>query len=174
VTRDYLLDFDDDAGAPLLNVFGGKITTHRRLAEDALDRLAPALGNTRGAWTADERVHLPGGGFADAQRSSEPAFDHFLLASMRRYPWLPDELALRYARAYGTRIERVIGTASTLADLGERLGADLHQAEVDYLVREEWARSTDDILWRRSKLGLRFDVKERQRLKKYLEEGSPR
>ena len=173
VTRDYLLDFDE-TGAPLLNVFGGKITTHRRLAEDALDRLAPALGNTHGAWTADERVHLPGGEFADAQRSSEAAFDHFLLAIMRRYAWLPDDLALRYARAYGTRIERVIGAASTLADLGERFGADLHQAEVDYLVREEWARSADDILWRRSKLGLRFDVKQRQRLEKYLGEASQR
>jgi len=168
VTRDYLLDFDDAAGAPLLNVFGGKITTHRRLAEDALDRLAPALGSLRGAWTADEHVHLPGGEFADAQRSGEAAFDHFLLATRRRYPWLPDDLALRYARAYGTRIERVIGAASTLADLGERFGADLHQTEVDYLVREEWAHSADDILWRRNKLGLRFDVKERQRLEQYL------
>ena len=169
VTRDYLLDFDDAAGAPLLNVFGGKITTHRRLAEDALDRLAPALGNTRGAWTADERVHLPGGEFADAQHSSEEAFDHFLLATMRRYPWLPDGLALRHARAYGTRIERVVGAAGKLADLGECFGADLHRAEVDYLVREEWARSADDILWRRSKLGLRFDVKERRRLEQYLD-----
>ncbi|HEX7914787.1 glycerol-3-phosphate dehydrogenase, partial [Rudaea sp.] len=168
VTRDWLLDFDDDAGAPLLNVFGGKITTHRRLAEDALDRLAPALGNTHGAWTADERVHLPGGEFADAQRSGDAAFDHFLLATMRRYPWLPADLALRCARAYGTRIERVVGAASRLADLGKRFSADLYQAEVDYLVREEWARSADDVLWRRSKLGLRFDVKGRQRLEQYL------
>jgi len=172
VTRDYLLDFDSGAGAPLLNVFGGKITTHRRLAEDALDRLAPALGNTHGAWTADERVHLPGGEFADAQHSSEEAFDRFLLATMRRYPWLPADLAQRYVRAYGTRVERVVDAANTLADLGERFGADLHQAEADYLVREEWACSADDVLWRRSKLGLRFDVKEQQRLEKYLE-GSP-
>lgn len=170
VTRDYLLDFDDGAGAPRLNVFGGKITTHRRLAEDALDRLAPTLGNAHGAWTADERVHLPGGEFADAQHSSEEAFDHFLLATARRYPWLPDDLVLRYAHAYGTRVERIVGAASKLADLGECFGADLHQAEVDYLVREEWARSADDILWRRSKLGLRFDVKQRLRLEKYLGE----
>ncbi|MBS0516583.1 MAG: glycerol-3-phosphate dehydrogenase [Proteobacteria bacterium] len=173
VTRDYLLDFDDgrsdeNRGAPLLNVFGGKITTHRRLAEDALDRLAPALGNTRGAWTADERVRLPGGEFADAQRSGEEAFARFLLATARRYPWLPDDLALRYARAYGTRIERITGASRKLDDLGECFGANLHQAEVDYLVREEWARSADDVLWRRSKLGLRFDVKQRQRLEMYL------
>ncbi len=174
VTRDYLLDFDAETAAPLLNVFGGKITTHRRLAEDALDRLAPALGNTRAAWTADEQVRLPGAEFADAARSGEDAFDMFLRATQRRCPWLPDDLALRYARAYGTRVERVIGPARGLADLGERFGADLYAAEVDYLVREEWARRADDILWRRSKLGLRLHGEERQKLENYLESGSHR
>jgi len=172
VTRDYLLDFDTESRAPLLNVFGGKITTHRRLAEDALDRLAPALNNTHASWTADEHVRLPGAEFANGVQSGEDAFDIFLLATRRRYPWLPEDLALRYARAYGTRIERVIGKASKLADLGARFGADLYAAEVEYLVREEWARGVDDILWRRSKLGLRLDAKESQKLKNYLESGS--
>ena len=164
VTRDYLLDFDAEGGAPLLNVFGGKITTHRRLAEDALARLAPALGNDRPAWTADEHVHLPGGEFADADDSSEASFDKFRLATARRYPWLPEELALRLARAYGTRVERVVGKAQAVEDLGENFGADLYAAEVEYLVREEWARDSNDILWRRSKLGLRLDADQKQRL----------
>ena len=86
VTRDYLLDFDEKSAAPLLNVFGGKITTHRRLAEDALDRLAPALGNTRASWTADEHVRLPGAEFADGVQSGEDAFDLFLRTTRRRYP----------------------------------------------------------------------------------------
>jgi glycerol-3-phosphate dehydrogenase len=171
VTRDYLLDFDEDGGAALLNVFGGKITTHRRLAEEALDRLAPALGNTQACWTADEHVHLPGGEFANSERSSEDSFDRFLLATKRRYSWLPDDLALRYARAYGTRVEQIIGTARKLGNLGEKFGADLYVAEVDYLVREEWARSAEDILWRRSKLGLRLKTSQRRRLQTYIESG---
>ena len=106
--------------------------------------------------------------------TDKPVIDKFLHATVQRYPWLTAGQALRYARAYGARIERVIGAARGLADLGECFGADLYQAEVDYLVREEWARSADDILWRRSKLGLRFTVKERQRLEQYLEVESNR
>ena len=161
VTRDYLLDCDDSA-APLLNVFGGKITTHRKLAEEALDWLAPVLGNPREAWTAAEDVRLPGADFADI------GFDAFLHDVIRRYPWLPSGQALRYARSYGTRIDAIIGAARRLDDLGENPGADLYAAEVDYLVREEWARSVDDILWRRSKLGLRIDARARKRLEAYL------
>lgn len=153
VTRDYLLD-RDDSGPPLLNVFGGKITTHRKLAEEALDWLAPALGHQGEAWTAAQDVRLPGADFADR------GFDAFLHDVIRRYPWLPSGQALRYARSYGTRIDRIIGAARRLEDLGENVGADLYAAEVDYLVREEWARGADDILWRRSKLGLRIDQRE--------------
>jgi len=164
VTRDYLLDCDKD-DAPLLNVFGGKITTHRKLAEEALDLLAPALGSKRGAWTAEPQFHLPGGEFADGD---DNPFDAFLHETVRRYPWLGAGQALRYARSYGTRLERIVGSASSLADLGERFGADLYAAEVDYLVREEWAQTSDDILWRRSKLGLRFGPEETQRLEARL------
>jgi glycerol-3-phosphate dehydrogenase len=160
VTRDYLLDHDDASGAPLLSVFGGKITTHRKLAEEALDWLAPALGSARQAWTADAK--LPGADFGAR------GFDAFLYEVAQRFAWLPSGLALRYAHAYGTRVERIIGAARSMADLGENVCADLYAAEVDYLVREEWARSADDILWRRSKLGLRIDAQGRKRLEDYL------
>lgn len=167
VTRDYLLDSDDSA-APLLSVFGGKITTHRKLAEEALDWLAPALGNTSAAWTATEDVRLPGADFAN-DRSIDAGFDAFLHDIVRRYPWLPGGTTLRYARAYGTRVDRIVGSARNLGDMGEHFGADLYEAEADYLVREEWARTTDDILWRRSKLGLRIDAAHGARLATWLQ-----
>ena len=173
VTRDYLLDFDNgeadkDRRAPLLNVFGGKITTPRKLGEEALDLIAPALGNTHGAWTADEHARLPGGEFAEDAHEGENPFDKFLHATVLRYPWLNAGQALRYARAYGSRIDRVIGSARSLGELGENFGADLYAAEIDYLLREEWARSSDDILWRRSKLGLRLNADQRARLDTYM------
>ncbi|MEP6939763.1 MAG: glycerol-3-phosphate dehydrogenase [Rudaea sp.] len=165
VTRDYLLDRDDTQGAPLLSVFGGKITTHRKLAEEAVDWLAPLLGNDAAAWTADGAT-LPGGDFS--RNDDDAGFDRFLHGVVRRYPWLPCGQALRYARSYGSCIERMLGAATGMADLGPALGADLHACEVDYLVREEWARTTDDVLWRRSKLGLRFDAASVERLDEYL------
>ena len=165
-TRDYLLDRNDDA-APLLNVFGGKITTHRKLAEEALDWLAPALGNTHDAWTAKDDVRLPGAEFANS-RSLDAGFDAFLHDTIRRYPWLPGGQALRYARAYGSRLHGIVGNARGLADLGEAFGADLYAAEVEYLVRDEWAHELDDILWRRSKLGLRLDAAQRAHLEDWL------
>ena len=165
VTRDYVLDHDED-GAPLLSVFGGKITTHRKLAEEAVDWLAPVLGNENTAWTA-EGATLPGGEFSRAG-GSDAGFDRFLHGVVRRYPWLPCGQALRYARSYGTRIDTILDGATNLGDLGEPLGADLYRCEVDYLLREEWARSAHDILWRRSKLGLRLDAAGKLRLEKYL------
>jgi glycerol-3-phosphate dehydrogenase len=165
VTRDL-----DSAGAPLLNVFGGKITTHRKLAEEAVDLLAPALGSDAQAWSGAEDVHLPGGEFADA-RQHDAGFDQFLHATVQHYPWLPGGLALRYARAYGTRLHALLDSRSSLDSLGEKFGADLYQAEVDFLVREEWAHSAEDILWRRSKLGLRFNAAQRRHLQAYLDSG---
>jgi glycerol-3-phosphate dehydrogenase len=145
VTRDYVLELDEQ-GAPALSVFGGKLTTFRVLAEEAVDRLAPRLGAKCGAWTAG--VPLPGGDLPGAD------FDGFLAAAGERWPWLPAALRLRLARAYGSRMERVIGAAAGVADLGEEVLPGLHAAEIGYLVREEWARTPQDILWRRSKLGL--------------------
>ena len=169
VTRDYLLDCDSDIGAPLVSVFGGKITTHRKLAEEAVDWLAPVLGNDRPAWTA-EGVTLPGGDLGRVD--DDAAFDRFLHRVVRRFPWLPAGLALRYARSYGTRVERVLDGALALRDLGAHFGADLYEREVEYLVREEWAGDVDDILWRRTKLGLRIDAEGRARLQRYFESGT--
>jgi glycerol-3-phosphate dehydrogenase len=160
VSRDYALELDREP-APLLSVFGGKITTYRRLAEDAVDLLAPLLGNRAAPWTA--AAHLPGGDLP------EGSFAVFLRTLERRYPWLPQRLRLRYAHAYGTRIERVLDGARSLAELGPELLPQLHEREVAYLCREEFARSTEDILWRRSKLGLHLPDADLGPLERWLE-----
>jgi glycerol-3-phosphate dehydrogenase len=147
VTRDYALELDREP-APLLSVFGGKITTYRRLSEDAVDLLTQALGVRAAPWTV--RAQLPGGDVPDG------SFAVFLRAVERRYAWLPQSVRLRWAHAYGTRIERVVGNAQAVGDLGQQLLPQLYEREVEYLCREEFARSADDILWRRSKLGLRL------------------
>ena len=145
VTRDYSLELDGD-GAPLLSVFGGKITTFRRLAEDALKRLAPSLGVLRGPWT--KGTPLPGGDMAGAD------FVGFEESLQRSHPWLPAALRHRYARAYGTCVARLLGEAASMADLGDRLAPGLFEIELAYLRRHEFACTAEDILWRRSKLGL--------------------
>jgi len=145
VTRDYALELERHP-APLLSVFGGKITTYRRLAEDAVDLIASALGLRTMHWT--RRAQLPGG---DLPRG---AFVPFLRSVGRRYPWLPVRLRRRYAHAYGTRLERVIGSAAAPGDLGVEVLPQLHESELEYLCREEFAQCAADILWRRSKLGL--------------------
>ncbi|MBY4666773.1 glycerol-3-phosphate dehydrogenase C-terminal domain-containing protein, partial [Burkholderia contaminans] len=146
VTRDYRLELDDGAGAPLLSVFGGKITTFRKLAEEAGDMLCNALGRDAKTWTAG--VALPGGDIANAK------FDAFADTFAKRHAWLPAALARRYARAYGTRAERLIDGAQSLADLGTEIAPGIYDAELRYLRDAEWATCAQDVLWRRSKLGL--------------------
>lgn len=146
VTRDYRLEMDDGEGAPLLSVFGGKITTFRKLGEEAGDMLCRALGRDAPAWTAG--APLPGGDIANAK------FDAFADAFAKRHRWLPAPLARRYARAYGTRAARVVGDAQSLADLGAEIVPGLFEAELRYLRDTEWATCAQDVLWRRSKLGL--------------------
>lgn len=149
VTRDYRLETDHpDDEAPLLSVFGGKITTYRKLAEEAVDTLCEALRHDGRTWTAG--VPLPGG---DLPRADIHAF---IAAFRSRHPWLPESLARRYAHAYGTRADTLIGAARSLDDLGPSLapGIALHEAELRYLRDVEWARTSGDVLWRRSKLGL--------------------
>lgn len=164
ITRDYQLELDTE-GAPLLNVFGGKLTTYRRLGEEAVDRLATALPMRGSAWTARPDRPLPGGERQD--------IDALLGELRRRHAWLPEAMAQRLVRNYGTRSATVIGTASGLGDLGEHFGADLYQAEVDYLRNHEWASSAEDILWRRTKLGLRIGARDTARLSAYLAEAPP-
>ncbi|MDN0081683.1 glycerol-3-phosphate dehydrogenase [Crenobacter sp. SG2305] len=146
VTRDYTLELDTVDGAPLLSVFGGKITTYRKLAEQAVDQLAKSLGVHSPTWTAG--VPLPGGDLA------QPTFEAFLADARQRYPWLPLPLLTRYARSYGSRIGIVIGEAMDLAGLGGEVLPGLYETEVRYLMDVEWARKAEDILWRRSKLKL--------------------
>lgn len=144
VTRDYAFDLDAPTGAaPALSVFGGKITTARRLAEHALNDLRPFLRGMGPSWTGD--AALPGG---------DIDFDDFLAKLRTDRPFLGPALSLRLARAYGSRVDAILGSAQSMAELGQDLGCGLTEAEIDYLTREEWARSADDILWRRSKLGL--------------------
>ena len=162
VTRDYALELDRHP-LPLLSVFGGKITTYRRLAEDAVNRLAAALGVRARPWTAGAK--LPGG---DLPQGSLAVF---LRTLERRYPWLPARMRRRYAHAYGTRLERLLGTAGTLADLGSELLPQLYEREVEYLCREEFARTAQDILWRRTKLGLHLLNVDTGPLERWLEAG---
>ncbi|MCE3028657.1 glycerol-3-phosphate dehydrogenase [Salinicola sp. DM10] len=164
ITRDYRIQLDTRGGAPLLNIFGGKLTTYRRLAEDAVDQLAPALGNREKAWTHSGHT-LPGGDDADPQQQ--------VASLQRRYPFVPSPMATRLVFNYGTRALTILGQAEGLADLGEHFGADLYAAEVDYLRAHEWARTAEDILWRRTKLVLRLDDREQRRLADYLSCPSP-
>jgi glycerol-3-phosphate dehydrogenase len=152
VTRDYRLDLRAEP-APVLHVWGGKLTTFRRLAEEALALLGPSLRTRSGPWTAG--APLPGGDLAEAGRlAAGDEFEAWSAAFVARRPWLPAATARRYARAYGTRAERFLEGARRLEDLGPRVTLDLREAEARYLVEAEWARSAEDILWRRSKLGL--------------------
>ncbi len=151
-TRDYVLKVDQSAGAPILNVFGGKITTYRKLAESALEKIAPFFPNLGRPWTAG--VPLPGGNFAV---DGVLALRDQLIA---QYPFLSERWAARLIRAYGIEAAEVLGDAKTKADLGRAFGADLTEREVMWLVEKEFARNAEDIVWRRSKLGLKLTTQE--------------
>ena len=159
VTRDYALELDSQE-APILNVFGGKITTFRRLAEEAVDKLCQALKVEAAPWT--QLAVLPGGDLPGASLAV------FLRAVARRFPWLPTAVRERYARAYGTRISKVIGAARSLAMMGEEVLPGLYEREIDYLCGYEWALTGRDILWRRSKLGLHLPPDSEARLDAWL------
>ncbi|MEY4762423.1 MAG: hypothetical protein RLZZ200_2279 [Pseudomonadota bacterium] len=147
VSRDYHLELTTDRDAPLLSVFGGKITTYRRLAEAALSLLAPALGmRDLEDWTGG--TPLPGGDLPGGDMA------RFTAHALERWQALPVSLVTRLARQYGTRMARILGGARRVEDLGEVLGGDLTRAEVEYLYREEWATTAEDVLWRRTKAGL--------------------
>ncbi len=146
-TRDYVLSVDAN-GPPLLNVFGGKITTYRRLAESAMAKLAPHFPGLKGAWTA--RVALPGGDFPQDGVAALKG------ALMGAHPFLSDAHAARLIRHYGTESAQMLAGARTAADLGRDFGATLTEAEVRWLIAREWARRAEDVVWRRTKLGLRM------------------
>ncbi|GLQ06091.1 glycerol-3-phosphate dehydrogenase [Sneathiella chinensis] len=148
-TRDYVLRQDGEPGEPpLINVFGGKITTYRRLAESMLEKVEAALGKKQAPWT--EKSVLPGGDFGTQE------FDAVVSALQKDYAFLPEGLAWRLIRSYGTLARDILGDARSLADLGQNFGVGLYEREVRYQMDQEWAVSAADVVWRRSKLGIRM------------------
>ena len=160
-TRDYTLKVDSDGGAPILTVFGGKITTYRRLAENALDKIAPFFPGLSGAWTAG--VALPGGDFA------VDGFDDLVAKLSADFPFLSDFQARRLVRAYGTDAWPCLGDAKSIDDLGRDFGASLTEREVVWLIEKEFAHTAEDVVWRRSKLGLRLSAGEIEILNTWME-----
>ncbi len=160
LSRDYLLVLDgDSAKPPLLSIYGGKLTAARHLAEVALERIAPFLPMNP-AWTAHSS--LPGGDF------EWDGFEDLVAQTLTLWPFLSAPYARRLLRAYGTRINYILGNAKSMSDLGACFGCGLTAAEVDYLMQYEWAKTADDILWLRSKLGIRFTNEQKQHLTTYM------
>jgi glycerol-3-phosphate dehydrogenase len=159
ITRDYVLELDDDAGkAPILSLFGGKITTYRCLAETALAKLAPFLPPMGPKWTKE--AHLPGG--------DVPNYNAFRDEMFERYKGFPRELLDGVVRRHGNRSTKVLGEAKGVEELGTNFGAGLTSREVDCLVADEWAETAEDILWRRTKCGLHMDAAQRGAVEAYL------
>ncbi|SCZ02905.1 glycerol-3-phosphate dehydrogenase [Microvirga guangxiensis] len=161
-TRDYVLMLDASEGQPpMLSIFGGKITTYRRLAEAALDKLKDHLPAARKpAWTGS--AALPGGDFPQA------GYETLVNELCAEYPFMERALMARLARAYGTRVRDLMGQARSMRDLGQNFGAGLTEREVLYLMSREWALSADDVLWRRSKLGLRLTSAQAEALDVFM------
>jgi glycerol-3-phosphate dehydrogenase len=148
-TRDYVLKLDTPEGqAPLLSVFGGKITTYRRLAEAVLEKFKPYFTSSfsQAGWTAQQI--LPGGDFP------QTGFQRLVDQMHADYPRFERDHLERLCRLYGTRARMILGAAQSPSDLGLNFGGTLTESEIDYLMREEWAQTADDVLWRRTKLGL--------------------
>ncbi|MEE9434854.1 MAG: glycerol-3-phosphate dehydrogenase [Sphingorhabdus sp.] len=155
VTRDYVFDLDGGNGAfaPVLSIFGGKLTTYRKLGEHAMEKLRPFFPDMRESWT--RAAQLPGGDFAyDGANRLREKYE-------AAYPWLDPSIVARMTRSYGTLIEKILGDASSAKDLGKHYGAGLYRAEIDYLCAHEFAQTDEDILWRRSKLALHMTPKQR-------------
>lgn len=161
-TRDYVLELDAPTGAPvLLNVFGGKITTFRRLAEEALEKLGTALNPNSGPWTSNAK--LPGGDFPVEQ------FANMKKRMQEKFSQIDADLIARFARNYGTLAENMLAGVKGPDDLGVHFGGELFQVEVEYLLRNEWAMTVEDILWRRTKLGLKLKPEEVDKLSQWLQ-----
>lgn len=175
VTRDYMLESSTDA-APLLSVWGGKITTFRKLAEEAADEVGKMLGEDgtkRPAWT--DGAFMAGGdlsSFIGPAKRPDEDFERFVIAVQGRCPWLEVSLARRLARAYGARVTELIGPALSMADMGIEVAPGLHERELHFLQDHEWALNADDILWRRSKLGLHYTAPQREQVAVWLQANS--
>jgi glycerol-3-phosphate dehydrogenase len=146
VSREYRLYHHKKLDAPMISVFGGKLTTFRSLAEKVVDLSLNLIKAVADPWTADQP--LIGGDFKGK------SFTEFLSLQKSKYPWLPEDLVSRYVKTYGTRIDMIVGEAQSLKELGEYCGQHIYEAELRYLAEHEWALTEDDVLWRRTKLGL--------------------
>jgi glycerol-3-phosphate dehydrogenase len=164
VTREYVLQLDEN-GPPILSVFGGKITTYRKLSEQVVDMLKQTMGIRTPGWTAT--ATLPGGDIGNMN------FATFQSACRKQYPWLEEDLLLDYTRNYGSEINLILTGCSTMRDLGEDFSGGLFEVEVNYLTTIEWAETAEDILWRRSKKGLRVADGTEQRLQQYFDQRKP-
>ena len=177
VTRDYLLE-SNTAAAPLLSVWGGKITTFRKLAEDAADEVGKMLGEDRTQrrpWTRG--AFLAGGDLSawigTATRPDDD-FERFVTAVQSRFPWLDRALTRRLARAYGARLADLLGDSQSMADLGAAVAPGLHERELRFLQDQEWVVTADDALWRRSKLGLHYSASQCARVEAWFQANAPR
>lgn len=158
-TRDYVFDLQDvNDKAPLLSIFGGKITTFRKLAEHAVDKIAPFYPGITDAWTKTKP--LPGGGFEN--------FDTFLAQKQQHYNWADKEMVHRLCREYGTNIDFILGDKNSMADLGKHFGYTFYAAEADYMMQHEFAMTAKDMLWRRTKIGLHLTEAERTSFEAWL------
>ncbi len=160
VTRDYV--FEVEGSPPLLSVYGGKITTYRKLAEHALQRLIPFLPDMKKPWTST--AHLPGGDIANAD------FESFLKQLQNDYTWLPQDLAHHYARLYGTRAKHLLHNATSMKDLGQQFADRFFEAEAKYLHVNEWAKQPDDYMFRRTKHGHTMSEKQKAVFAKFVSE----
>ena len=160
ITRDYTLDIHDENGqAPLLSVFGGKLTTYRKLAEHALEKLTPYYQGIGPAWT--KTAVLPGGDIGGDR-------DDYAAKLRRRFAFISESMARHYARTYGSNSEWILGEATSLADLGEDFGHEFYEAELKYLVEHEWVRSLGDAIWRRTKQGMWLNAEQQARISEWL------
>jgi glycerol-3-phosphate dehydrogenase len=162
-TREYKIELvkSTEHNLPLINIYGGKLTTHRNLAEKAVDMLKPFFPKMGVPWTSTRP--LPGGDLPERSKTL------FLEALSEKYPWLSSSMALRYTQTYGTLTYQVLGDAQSLSELGEDFGQGLYEREIQYLIQHEWAMTTDDILWRRTKLGLFMTLEEVEKLNAWIQ-----
>jgi glycerol-3-phosphate dehydrogenase len=159
ISRDYLLELTDQNHLPLVNIFGGKITTYRELAEHVLQKLIPYFPTMKPLWTAN--TPLPGGDLT-------VNIETYLVQCIQQYPWLSEPLLHRYVHHYGSRLHLLLENTHSITDMGILFGKDLYEKEVIYLIQHEWAKTADDILFRRTKLGIGFNKEGIKKLEQYL------
>lgn len=162
VTRDYVFDLDESGSAPLLNVFGGKLTTFRKLSEHAIQKIDKFFPNMGGDWTRN--ALLPGGDIPNAD------FQSYMHFCKQRYPWMPRSLLQHYGRHYGSIMQNIVGNSNSLSDLGVHFGSNLYEREVRYLVDKEWVMAPEDVLERRTKEGLRLTEEQKAYFSQWFNE----